>query len=144
MTDLAALDALILALAVYRGTRLVTTDTFPPLAWARNKILARWPADDTRLDESEVVTHTDEANDSTGVATTTSGVALVHITQPGNEGWWPVKGHWFGELVTCGDCASVWVAGVVVGSWVWWEWSRWVWLVLAASAVTGLILRRFE
>lgn len=34
---------LLIGLAVYRITRLIVIDTFPPVAWLREKWLRRWP-----------------------------------------------------------------------------------------------------
>jgi len=139
MNNLSWLEILVIVLATHRVTRLVVDDTFPPIAKLRDAILSRWPADDTMFVESEVVPV--EVDDTHGY-TTTSGVPLIHISTNTTTGFWPVTGHWLGDLVSCGWCVSVWAGGIVVGAWQLAGWSRWVWLVLAASTVTGLIRER--
>src|SRR3990172_1052891 len=48
-------ELLVDALAVYRLTRLITLDGFPPIRRAREWVLRRWPSEDTELAESEMV-----------------------------------------------------------------------------------------
>lgn len=123
------LDLLIDLLAVYRLTRLVTTDVFPPILAVRGWILRRWPDEETQFGDSEVqvIEELDQAV-----------VGKVPVV-PYKMGWWvAARPHWLGELITCPWCASVWLAGAValVRDFTIW---RWLAFVLAASAVAGLL-----
>ena len=77
---------LVLSFATFRITRLIVRDDFPPILWARNKIILAKPVQD-RYDPN---------------------------TRPETQGrytdWW-----WLGELVTCAWCASGWVSLLFVG-----------------------------
>ena len=122
--------AVVYALTVYRLTRLVVSDGFPPIRTLRESLLARWPSDDT-LFTSEWVTHTG------GEPESLAGAELFAVDA---ETWAPVKPHWFGDLITCMWCTSVWVAALSLPVfWLWPDVMLWVGLVPAASAVTGLL-----
>ena len=117
------------ALFVYRLTRLVVSDTITePL---RNRLLARWPSDDTEFTDEWVE----------GEPPTTRYGAPVAWLDPV---WIPLEPHWFGQLITCPWCASIWVGALVtVGLWAvdaatlgWWGW---VMLPFVFSAITGLL-----
>ena len=125
------IEWLIDALAVYRLTRLVTKDSFPPILRAREWLLRRWPSEDTELGESEWSEHL-------------SG--WVEVPRP--EGvrawewerrWVPVEPHWLGELITCVYCASIWLAGLVVAGRAWLPGFGYLSLILAFSALAGFI-----
>lgn len=121
----------ILSLATYRLTRLVTTDDFPPVLKAREWILNRWPSDDTEWRESAI----EEVK-----------VEIVELPRhpdiPASRWertWIPMEPHWLGKLITCAWCASMWIGGLVVALHflvpAFWYLSY----VLAFSAVTGWI-----
>jgi hypothetical protein len=78
------LTFVLLSLASFRGTRLIVRDDFPPIAWARKKIVqSRQP----------VPTYD-----------------LYGERTPGlGHRWW-----WAGELVTCHWCASAYVSALAV------------------------------
>jgi len=109
------------AFTVHRLTRLIVVDDFPPIRALRERILARWPSEDTAF--------TPEA------ATGTSGELFEH------EGlYYPIRPHWVGELISCVWCASVWVAILVLPFfWAWPDVMMWVGAVCVASSVTGIV-----
>lgn len=118
-------EAVVIALAVYRITRLVTDDTI--LEPIRERVLARFPAYDT------------EYADDPGVESPTNayGRALFE-SAPGR--YFPVEASWFGTLISCSWCASVWVAALVTAAWYWLPTATWwVALPLAFSAIAALI-----
>ena len=120
---------LILGLAVFRLTRLVTTDTFPPIKALRDRLLAKWPTDDTEF--------TDEWVRQTATGWETTGGAEVEYF----DGYYhPVAPSRWSELLTCSWCASVWCAALTVGAWLLLPaWFEHVLLVPALSAVAGLL-----
>jgi hypothetical protein len=81
----------ILILATGRITRLITADDFPPLLWARRRIVG------LRMDHQVRVP---------------SGGRWDGYLSPQLNHWW------LGELVTCAWCASGWVSlGLWLGTW---------------------------
>ena len=122
------LTAVVCVLTVARLTRLVTTDTFPPVLHLRERILARWPADDTMFTD-EWVTST------SGEPQTTSGAPVAYSDTL--RAWIAVEPSPIGELVTCDWCASVWIAALTVP--LFWAFPPmlWVGLVPAASMIAG-------
>ena len=122
--------AVVYVLAVYRLTRLVVSDTFPPVRALRERVLARWPSEDTEF-TGEWVTHT------AGEPTTPTGTALYPVDSTTYAALYP---HWIGELVTCAWCASVWVAALALPFfWAFPDVMVWVGLIPAASGITGLL-----
>lgn len=119
----------ILALAVYRLTRLVTTDTFPPIQALRDWVLSRWPTDDTDF--------TEEAVHATETGWETSGGAEVFYL---DGTFRPTRPSRWAELVTCAWCAGFWIAVCVTAAWYWWPAvTEWVALPFAFSAAAGLL-----
>lgn len=103
----------VLALAAYRATRLVTRDTFPPVLYLRDRLAGGWRP----LSQAE-----------------TERLALLNRTNPSlyltqrelwsyreiddephryvhRAGWSPA---WLAELITCPWCASAYVSGALV------------------------------
>lgn len=114
---------LVAALAIARLTRLVTKDEFPPVAALRDRLLARWPAEDTAFAEQ--------------------ADAKVEVFRVG-EVWVPEKSHWLGDLITCPWCAGFWIASLVtLGLWgfdaLTLPWAVWWLLPWAFSMVAGLL-----
>lgn len=125
------LAAAVCVLTVARLTRLVTTDTFPPILRLRERVLSRWPADDTMF-TGEWVTGT------SGDPTTLGGASVAYSDLV--DAWVAVEPSPIGELVTCDWCASVWVAALVVPLfWLFGDVAVWVGLVPAASLVAGIV-----
>ncbi|WP_328436890.1 DUF1360 domain-containing protein [Streptomyces sp. NBC_00444] len=102
---------IVMSLAVYRLTRLVVADTFPPVLWLRDRLVGGWRP----LTEPE-----QEALDE---RIRTGGPLLWE--------WQEIEGerhrylrrvrwssYWLAELLSCPWCASGWVAlAVTAGVW---------------------------
>lgn len=109
MTDW--LTLLVLTLAAYRCTRLITKDTFPPVLRLRD-LLAGGARKPTRAETYHPnypsglepgVSHL--APGMKGVWYKADGQVWVHRSK---ADWSP---HWLGELITCPWCASAYVSG---------------------------------
>lgn len=89
----------VLALAIYSITRLVTTDSFPPVEKARNWLFQRFPP--------EGYTTLVRPNEK-----------RVKFMLQGRH-YVVTEGHWFGELISCPWCSGMWVAtAVFLAFWV--------------------------
>lgn len=86
----------LMSVATYRITRLVTTDTLPPALWIRDRLAGGWR----------------EAEDHETPTDVIDGVPSVYNKRA------PWSTHWVGKLITCNWCASAYVAAGVVGT-VW-------------------------
>jgi hypothetical protein len=99
----------VMSLAVYRLTRLVVEDTFPPVLWLRDRLVGGWRP--LTLPEQEVVARQPGGNHPFPL-TEVDGVQQRWITR---RSWSP---FWLSELLSCPWCASGWVAaGVTAGTW---------------------------
>lgn len=105
---------IVMSLAVYRLTRLVVADTFPPVLWLRDRLAGGWRP--LTLAEHERY-----------VAASRSAQAVIRDAwsyDPDDDlgqrhvrraRWSP---HWLAELLSCPWCASGWVAlAVTAGTW---------------------------
>lgn len=113
------LQFVVLALAVYRVTRLIVTDTI--LDKPREALLTRYPASDTVFAEWA------------------DGLVWSETV----EGWIALEPSWLGDLVSCVWCAGFWIS--VVAVLLWWLAPGLVWwlaLPFAFSAVVGIIESR--
>lgn len=86
----------LMSVATYRITRLVTTDTLPPALWVRDRLAGGWREAEEHETAEEVV----------------HGVPSLYKKR---VRWSP---YWLGKLITCNWCASAYVAAGVVGA-VW-------------------------
>jgi Protein of unknown function (DUF1360) len=108
------------ALAVYRATRLVTTDEITEPF--RRRIQSRGWREQVRLDARDVVIETRT------------------IDAPGARG---ALARWTFSLVTCNWCVSMWVAGgVLMLALHQAAWFFWLALVGCWSAIAGVISER--
>ncbi len=110
---------LVMSLAVYRLTRLLVEDTFPPVLWVRDRVVGGW----------RPLTEKEHEKYFTDVAAVVEGpLALPHsklgalMRTDGQVNryvrrvkWSP---FWLAELLSCPWCASGWVALAVTGG-VW-------------------------
>lgn len=113
--DLAVPDwllILLVVLTVHRVTRLVISDTFPPIGVPRDRIINWWDPDDEWL-----------------------------ARRPDATPHWGALGRSLRYLFTCPWCMSVWVGGGLIWALdAWWQPIPAPLLVwAAASSVTGLL-----
>jgi hypothetical protein len=95
---------ILLVLVVYRLTRLITTDDFPPVLWVRDRLAGGWrPLTDPEWERLRV-----HGREILNPMRAIDGVENRYITR---ASWSP---HWLAELITCPWCASGWVSGAVV------------------------------
>jgi hypothetical protein len=120
---------LVMSLAVYRLTRLLVADTFPPVLWLRDRLTGGWRA----LTEPERGAYyayegwsplgRPEGEQEMPLGVRRAYAALGSVQE--NDGvleryvhrrrWSP---FWLAELLSCPWCASGWIALVVTGG-VW-------------------------
>lgn len=140
-------DLVIDALAVARLSRLVTTDTFPPVADARARLTALFPQDGQVLDDGwEWALEPGEEGPAVrpwGVGPFRArSMVMAHGLDASGAGHraYTVGDHPVGELLQCRWCCSVWLAaGVVVLSAAFPRAWRPVSRLLAFSQVAGLL-----
>jgi hypothetical protein len=100
---------LVMSLAVYRGTRLVVADTFPPVLWLRDRLVGGWRP----LTEREWAQL--RSAGSAYMPWKTQSVDGVENRWVERKAWSP---FWLAELLSCPWCASGWVAlAVTAGTW---------------------------
>lgn len=92
---------IILALGVWSITRLITTDSFPPIEKLRNWVFDRFP--------HEGYTAKHKPNPERARSTNISG-GMYYVNE----------GHWIGELLHCPWCSGWWVSlAVCLSYWAW-------------------------
>lgn len=112
---------IVMSLAVYRGTRLVVADTFPPVLWLRDRLVGGWRPLTAKEQEKHV---TDVAgvvegplalpHPELGALMRTDGEVSRYVRR---KKWSP---FWLVELLSCPWCTSGWVAlAVTAGTWAW-------------------------
>ena len=109
----------VMSLGVYRLTRFVVEDVFPPMLWVRDRLVGGW----------RLLTEKEQERYVTDVAGVVEGpVALPHpalgaLMRTDDQvsryvrrvKWSP---QWLADLLSCPWCASGWVAaGVTAGVW---------------------------
>lgn len=109
----------VMALATYRGTRLVVEDTFPPVLWLRDRLAGGWrsPTLKEAYHESYPKGQVEE-----GAYKAVPGLRGLYSLVDGEIQVFMPKSKrspfWLAELVSCPWCASAWVAaGVTAGVW---------------------------
>lgn len=124
---------LLTSLAVYRLTRLLVDDTFPPVLWARDRIVGGWrsPTLKETWHESypmgQVEEHSFTNVAGLGMFTMVDGEIQIYARR---AAWIP---SFFAGLLSCPYCASGWLALAVTAG-VWW------WLPLAGPLLVLLWL----
>jgi hypothetical protein len=98
------LTLLTMVLAVYRGTRLVVMDTFPPVLWVRDRLAGGW----RKLTPGELAAPATapwraQQNEI-------EGVLCRYVTR------WARSPQWLADLLSCAWCASGWVTGAVTAA----------------------------
>jgi len=117
------LESIIDGLAVYRLSRLVARDTFPPVAHARTTWLEAHPLPGTLLPNPVDKKNCRVGNDGSLHGTITYVVpgwlglgtrVSARASTPDPELGWYADGSPLGELIDCSACNSVWLAAGVV------------------------------
>ncbi len=93
----AGLLLFLLSLSTYRLTRLVVRDTFPPVLWARDRIVGGWRDVTEQEREAGISDGADEDGQS------------LKFNVP--VAWSP---FWLRELLSCPWCASGWLSLILV------------------------------
>lgn len=100
---------LLMVLTVYRLTRLVTRDDFPPVLWLRDRLAGGW----------RDLTTTEQRMLFGGVLPGDKRMELRRTWSVNPEGEqryvyrWRYVPDWFAELVSCPWCVSGWISGAV-------------------------------
>jgi hypothetical protein len=102
---------IVMSLAVYRLTKLVVEDTFPPVLWVRDRLAGGWrPMTDPERDAWAAALRAKTKPPFQTIGEDDEVVRYVRRAR-----WSP---YWLAELVSCPWCASGWVAlGVTAGTW---------------------------
>ena len=101
---------LLLVLVVYRLTRLVVRDTFPPVLWVRDRLAGGWrPLTDREAHDLKVMSDDMELEMRRLWST-----MEIHGVESRYVYRWRRSPFWLAELLTCPWCASGWITGVVV------------------------------
>lgn len=104
----------VMSLAVYRLTRLVVADTFPPVLWLRDRIAGGWrPL--TLAEQERYVAASPSAQAVMRDAWSYDPDDDLRQRHVRRATWSP---YWLAELLSCPWCASGWIAaGVTAGVW---------------------------
>jgi hypothetical protein len=108
----------LMSLAVYRLTKLVVEDTFPPVLWVRDRLVGGWREPTMKEQHHEAFPTGEVEEDSLknvpglGMFRLVDGELLIYARR------WRRSPFWLAELISCPWCASGWVAlGVTAGTW---------------------------
>lgn len=105
----------LLVLAVYRLTRLVVKDDFPPVLWVRDRLAGGWRPLTSR--EWEII-RSNRFDPGKPGGSKPNPFQMRDIDETASRWverarWSP---HWLAELMTCPWCASGWLSGAVVAA----------------------------
>lgn len=106
----------LMALAVYRLTRLVVVDDFPPVLWVRDRLVGGWRPLTTAEEEIRATPPRNHGSVAfptlSGQVRDIDGVSHRYVKR---SRWSP---PWLADLLSCPWCASGWVsAAVTAGTW---------------------------
>jgi hypothetical protein len=132
---------LVMSLAVYRGTRLVVADTFPPVLWLRDRIVGGWRSPTLKETYHE---NYPKGQVEEGVFKAVPGLGGLYSLVDGEIQVFMPKSRrspfWLADLISCPFCASGWIAlAVTAGTWAVVGLPVPVLVWLATWAVGGLI-----
>jgi hypothetical protein len=109
---------IVMSLAVYRLTRLVVADTFPPVLWLRDRLVGGWREPTMKeqhhehYPQGEVAEGCFESVPDLGMFSLVDGELQIYARR------WRRSPFWLAELLSCPWCASGWVAaGVTAATW---------------------------
>jgi hypothetical protein len=102
---------LVMSLAVYRLTRLLVADSFPPVLWLRDRLAGGWrPLTEPEL---QVLTRCMQTGDEPPWKLDQSRDGYSRYLYR-----WKWVPQWIADLISCPWCASGWIALAVTGG-VW-------------------------
>lgn len=105
----------VISLAVYRITRLIIKDTFPPVLWARDRLVGGWrPLTDA---ERKIVRARNGGPFQLDDPMPFQVSDVDHGNGPESSRWvdpWSWVPNWLSELLSCPWCASGWISLAVV------------------------------
>jgi hypothetical protein len=105
---------IVISLAVYRVTRLLVKDTFPPVLWLRDRFVGGWRP----LTSAEWRTVRERSVGNETLVTFQAELPFQVQKIDGEENRWVEKWswvpEWLSDLVSCPWCASGWVSLAVV------------------------------
>src|SRR5690606_36862037 len=109
---------LVMALATYRGTKLIVEDTFPPVLWLRDRLVGGWREPTMKEQHHELYP---QGEVEEGVLKALRGHGMFSLVDGELQIYarrWKRSPFWLAELISCPWCASDWVAaGVTAGTW---------------------------
>jgi hypothetical protein len=109
---------LVMSLAVYRLTRLLVEDTFPPVLWLRDRLAGGW-REPTMKEQHHEAFPTGEVDE--GVLRNVRGLGMFSLVDGELQIYarrWKRSPFWLAELISCPWCCSGWIALAVTGG-VW-------------------------
>lgn len=96
---------IIMSLAAYRLTRLIVTDTFPPVLWLRDRLAGGWRnATQHEMNDMSWLPMAGQEQ----IFREIEGVPSRYVYR------WNWVPQWFADLLSCSWCASGWVSLAVV------------------------------
>jgi hypothetical protein len=109
---------IVMALAVYRLTRLVVADTFPPVLWLRDRLVGGWREPTMKEQHHEQYP---QGEVEEGCLRSVPGLGMFSLVDGELQIYarrWKQSPFWLAELISCPFCASGWIAlGVTAGVW---------------------------
>lgn len=101
---------IVMSLAVYRLTRFVVGDTFPPVLWLRDRLAGGWRPLTPGEERTLSVLPSEKAVELRKAWSVEGEDRYVYR--------WRLVPQWIADLLSCPWCASGWVAlGVTAGVW---------------------------
>jgi hypothetical protein len=103
---------IVMTLAVYRITRLVTRDDFPPVLWLRDRLAGGWRPLSLKEQETKrlpVMDHDGQSATVTGLGAVQQIDGQLHRYVNRSKR----SPYWLAELVSCPWCVSGWIAGAL-------------------------------
>lgn len=123
--------AVLMGMAVYRISRLVVVDKFPPVAKLRDWFKYHWP------DTGDIVSRKPKR----GFLQPNAPAG----TDPRDiERWRVIQGTSLGYLISCMYCTPFWVAVLIWGAWQVWPEQTLIFCTPWALATVGTLLHRWE
>lgn len=98
---------IVMSLTVYRLTRLIVADTFPPVLWARDRLVGGWrDATQHELNDRSWLPMAGQEQ----IFREIEGVPSRYVYR------WNWVPQWLADLLSCPWCAGGWIAGMVTAA----------------------------